>query len=133
MNDGAAERPDERAGGPRYSVIQVVRALISEFVWQCSRNGEAGSGRITKQPTSSISAVSAGPLAGHASAWPACGGTIWPTTASGPISSSMVRSGAAKLRNRGLASSARMAGTASGSAAESNVSAASSASMPCQV
>ncbi len=114
-------------------MIQVVSTLTPAVVWQCSRNGEDGSGRMMKQPISSISAVAAGPVAGQASTWPGWDGTIWPTIESGPISSSMVSSDPANDRNRGPASSARTAGAAAGWAAESNVSAASSASTLCQV
>ena len=105
------------------------------MVATCSRNGEPGSGRTTKQPMSSISVPNAGPLAGRASARPGCGGTIWPMIPSGPISSSMVRSALLNVRKRGLASAERTgaAAAAASSVAESNVSAASSASILRQV
>ena len=61
-------RPGRGSGG--YSVIQVVSTLPPEARWQCSRNGEGGSGAMMKQPISSISAVMAGPVAGQASTCP---------------------------------------------------------------
>ena len=83
-------RPLSRRAADGYSVIQVVSTLTPLSAWKCSRNGDAGSDRMMKQPISSMVAVSAAPRTGQASTWPGCGGTTCPMTSSWPISSPMV-------------------------------------------
>lgn len=66
-----------------------------EAVTQRSRNDDVGTGRMAKKPISSTEVSATGPAARYVDAEPACGGKIWPSTASAVISISMVRSAVA--------------------------------------
>ena len=91
-------------------MIQVVCALTPLSAWQSSRNGDVGRGRMMKQPMSSMGRGDHGPPGRARVRVTGLRRHDWPMMASGPISSSIVRSAEVKVRNRGLASPARVEG-----------------------